>query len=168
MLSITTLLIGLVLALPAVYVYHRLYNQKPSATETSNSEEEKPKTIMQAPRDNLLPPKDDPYTLEQLAEFDGSDVNKPIYVAIKGTIFDVTHKRDTYGQGGSYNLFAGKDASKALGKSSLKDEDAISDWTGLPDAEQKVLSDWYDFFKKRYNIVGKVSDLPPTLATANL
>ena len=65
---------------------------------------------------------------------------------LAGTIFDVTHKRDTYGKGGSYHIFAGKDASKAFGLSSLKAEDAIPDYSALPEADLKVLNDWYDFF----------------------
>ncbi|KAI0784721.1 progesterone binding protein [Abortiporus biennis] len=119
---------------------------------------------MQAERTDLAPPKDDPFTLQQLKEFDGSTPDKAIYVAIKGTVFDVTHKRDTYGPGGSYHIFAGKDASKALGKSSLKDEDAIADYSDLPPSEMKVLNDWHSFFSKRYNVVGKVTDLPPAVA----
>ena len=43
-------------------------------------------SIMQAPREDLFPPKDDPFTLEELKAFDGSDANKPVYVAIKGTL----------------------------------------------------------------------------------
>lgn len=63
-----------------------------------------------------------------------------------GTIFDVTRKRDTYGPGGSYNIFAGKDGSKGLGKSSLKEEDAVPDYSDLPENELKVLNDWHGFF----------------------
>ncbi|KAJ3477730.1 hypothetical protein NLI96_g10263 [Meripilus lineatus] len=170
----TTVLKVALLALPAAYVYHRLYlkrapeAQAPPEQPEEKKEEEKPKTIMQPPNTNLAPPKDDPFTLEQLREFDGSTTDKPIYVAIKGTIFDVSHKRDTYGKGGSYNIFAGKDASKAFGLSSLKAEDAIPDYTQLPDADKKVLNDWYDFFTKRYNVVGKVIDLPPFAVPSNL
>ncbi|EED79913.1 predicted protein, partial [Postia placenta Mad-698-R] len=103
------------------------------------------------------PPRDDPITLEELKQYDGSDPSKPIYVAIKGTVFDVSHKRDTYGPGKSYNLFTGKDASRALGMSSLKEEDAISDYSTLSEADTKTLNDWHSFFSKRYNIVGNVS-----------
>jgi len=39
---------------------------------------------MQAPREDLAPPKDDPYTTEELKQYDGSDPSKPILVAIKG------------------------------------------------------------------------------------
>ncbi|EPT04738.1 hypothetical protein FOMPIDRAFT_1113186 [Fomitopsis schrenkii] len=116
---------------------------------------------MQPSRDDLVPPKDDPITLAELKQYDGSDSSKPIYVAIKGTVFDVTRKADTYGPGKSYNLFAGKDASKALGLSSLKEEDAVSDYSGLSETDLKTLNDWHDFFTKRYNVVGRVSDLPP-------
>jgi membrane-associated progesterone receptor component len=47
--------------------------------------EKKKPTVMQPPRDDLLPPKDDPFTLAQLKEFDGSQEGKPIYVSIKGS-----------------------------------------------------------------------------------
>ncbi|KAI9061684.1 progesterone binding protein [Trametes sanguinea] len=116
---------------------------------------------MQPPKTDLAPPKDVPFTVEQLKQYDGSDPSKPIYVAIKGTVFDVTRKADTYGKGKSYNIFAGKDASRALGMSSLKDEDAVSDYSTLSEGDMKTLNDWFDFFSKRYNIVGKVIDLPP-------
>ena len=65
----------------------------------------------------------------------------------EGRIFDVSKKVDVYGKGGSYNLFAGKDASKALGMSSLKPEDAVSDYSTLPENERKVLDEWYSFFE---------------------
>ncbi|KLO15372.1 progesterone binding protein [Schizopora paradoxa] len=115
---------------------------------------------MQPENPELAPPRDDPFTVEQLKEFDGSDESKPIYVAIKRTIFDVTRKGDVYGAGKSYNIFAGKDGSRGLGKSSLKTEDAVWDYTTLDASEMKVLDDWHSFFSKRYNIVGKVVGLP--------
>ncbi|THH23210.1 hypothetical protein EUX98_g7973 [Antrodiella citrinella] len=182
--------VSLLALLPAVlYLYTRIFRtSSPSPTtqvteDKGTEEEEKPKTIMQPARTDLAPPKDDPFTQAELSAFDGADASKPIYVAIKGpsgplppracacthtqplgTIFDVSHKKDTYGKGGSYNLFAGKDASKALGKSSLKEEDASPDYTSLDASERKVLDDWYAFFAKRYNVVGRVIDLPPAVA----
>lgn len=65
---------------------------------------------------------------------------------IPGDVFDVSRKRDVYGKGCSYNLFAGKDGSRGLGKSSLKPEDAEPDYTTLPENEMKVLDDWHSFF----------------------
>jgi len=119
---------------------------------------------MQPERTDLAPPKNDPFTLEQLKEFDGKDPDKPVYISIKGTVFDVTRKRDTYGPGGSYSIFAGKDGSRGLGLSSLKPEDAVPDWSTLEEKDRKVLDDWHAFFTKRYNIVGRVTDLPDAVA----
>ena len=53
-------------------------------------------------------------TPAELSVFDGSDPNKPIYLAINGKIFDVSAGRHTYGPGGSYEVFAGRDATRAF------------------------------------------------------
>ncbi|KAJ7055757.1 cytochrome b5-like heme/steroid binding domain-containing protein [Mycena amicta] len=119
---------------------------------------------MQPARDDLDPPKDDAYTLAQLAEFSGADSSKPIYLSIKGTVFDVSRNTAVYGPTGSYSLFAGKDASRGLGLSSLKEEDAVPDYAELEEKDRKVLDDWHAFFLKRYNVVGKVIDHPTVLA----
>ncbi len=55
-----------------------------------------------------------------------------------------------------FPVFAGKDASRALAQSSLKPEECRPEWEDLPDKEKGVLRDWFTFFSKRYNIVGKV------------
>lgn len=65
-------------------------------------------------------------------------------------------KAQMYGKGAGYNVFAGKDASRALGMSSLKPEDAVADYSTLTPEELGVLDDWMKYFTKRYNIVGKV------------
>jgi len=52
------------------------------------------------------------FTLKELSKFDGSDADKPIYVAIKGKVFDVSAKKAMYGPEGGYRCFAGRDASK--------------------------------------------------------
>jgi membrane-associated progesterone receptor component len=57
-------------------------SKKPAPVKSQ--EDEEPKSIMQPPREDLDPPKDTPFTLAQLAEYDGSDASKPIYVSIKG------------------------------------------------------------------------------------
>ncbi|KAF9882053.1 cytochrome b5-like heme steroid binding domain-containing protein [Colletotrichum karsti] len=55
------------------------------------------------------------------------------------------------------DVFAGKDASRALGKTSTKPEDVSADWSDLTDKEKGVLNDWITFFSKRYNVVGRVA-----------
>ncbi|KAF8196469.1 cytochrome b5 [Pholiota molesta] len=163
---------GLILLLPFSYLFYRRFptfrltsNRVPTAPPPAETEPKKPlKSIMQAARDDLAPPKDDPITTEQLKQYDGSDPTKPIYVAIKGTVFDVSSKAEVYGPGKSYSIFAGKDGSRGLGMSSLKPEDAVADYSKLDEKDMKVLDDWHAFFSKRYNIVGKVIDgpIPPS------
>ncbi|KAK7453327.1 hypothetical protein VKT23_012006 [Stygiomarasmius scandens] len=140
-------------------------NSSNGPDKDGKNEGEQTKSIMQPAREDLLPPKDDPYTLEQLKAYDGSDSSKPIYVSIKGTVFDVSRKTDVYGPGKAYNIFAGKDGSRGLGMSSLKTEDAVPDWSVLEEKDKKTLDDWYTFFEKRYNIVGRVTDMPSTVAS---
>ncbi|KAH6983091.1 hypothetical protein BKA56DRAFT_582995 [Ilyonectria sp. MPI-CAGE-AT-0026] len=53
-------------------------------------------------------------TLDQLATFDGTDPEKPLYIGLNGTIYDVSNGRRIYGPGGSYHGFAGVDAARAF------------------------------------------------------
>ncbi|GLB44980.1 putative cytochrome b5 family protein [Lyophyllum shimeji] len=174
MLELQTLVISsLALAIPAAYlVYRHCSSPARAPPQPAVEPAQKPlKSIMQAPREDLAPPKDDPYTTEELKQYDGSNPSLPIYVAIKGTIFDVTHKRDVYGPGKSYSVFAGKDGSKGLGMSSLDPAHAVADYSGLDEKDRKVLDDWHAFFSKRYNIVGRVVDSPvqsPEAPTSSL
>lgn len=70
------------------------------------------------------------YTLDQLKAFDGSDESKPVYLAVNGTIYDVSKGRHMYGPGGSYSIFAGRDASRAFVTGCFK-EDLTADLRGL-------------------------------------
>ncbi|KAG8686986.1 hypothetical protein FRC11_008014 [Ceratobasidium sp. 423] len=148
---------------PSYWLISRQKSQSQTSSSGSSTTKKNPFAV---PDRQLQPPKDDPYTLAQLSAYDGQDPSRPVYVAIKGTVFDVTAKRDVYGPGGSYSVFAGKDGSKGLGLSSLKAEDAVPDWSTLGEKERAVLNDWHAFFSKRYNVVGKVSDLPANVAAS--
>jgi Predicted heme/steroid binding protein len=75
---------SLAFAVPA-YLIYRHFSPKPPVIILNETTSERPlKTIMQPPREDLAPPKDDPFTLEELKQFDGTNDNKPIYVSIKG------------------------------------------------------------------------------------
>ncbi|KAG5953341.1 hypothetical protein E4U53_005987 [Claviceps sorghi] len=53
-------------------------------------------------------------TDQQLVAHDGRDPSKPLYLAINGTIYDVSNGRRMYGPGGSYHAFAGRDAARGF------------------------------------------------------
>jgi predicted heme/steroid binding protein len=72
----------------------------------------------------------------ELAQYDGRNASLPIYLGLDGKIYDVTAGRLTYGPGGPYNHFAGKDAVRAF-VTGCFDEDSNPDlrgveWTYVP------------------------------------
>lgn len=71
-------------------------------------------------------------TPEQLLAYDGTDPDKPIYLAINHTIYDVSANRKTYGPGGSYHVFAGVDASRGFVTGCFR-EDQTPDMRGVDD-----------------------------------
>lgn len=68
----------------------------------------------------------------ELLGFDGRNDSLPIYLALNGTIYDITAGagRRIYGPGGPYNFFAGRDATRAYITGCFK-EDAVADYRGV-------------------------------------
>ena len=96
------------------------------------------------------------FTAAELKCFDGAD-GAPVYVAVKGSVFDVSASRAMYGPGGGYEFLGGKDASRALGKMSLDPADVKGDPVRIDDLsghELDTLDDWFFKFKKKYPLVG--------------
>ncbi|GAB5364927.1 hypothetical protein AAMO2058_001012300 [Amorphochlora amoebiformis] len=95
----------------------------------------------------------------ELLKYDGKD-GKPIFLAARDMIFDVTTNPDSYGPDGGYGIFAGKDASRGLGKMSLDEED-VDDRTDIKDFgsyEVETLDQWIHMFLHKYPIVGRLKD----------
>ncbi|WVZ74451.1 hypothetical protein U9M48_022630 [Paspalum notatum var. saurae] len=100
-------------------------------------------------------------TEEELRAYDGSDPKKPLLMAIKGQIYDVTQSRMFYGPGGPYALFAGRDASRALAKMSFEASDLTGDISGLGPFEVEALQEWEYKFKSKYITVGTIKKTVP-------
>lgn len=98
---------------------------------------------------------------EELKQYDGSDSNKPLLMAIKSQIYDVSQSRMFYGPGGPYALFAGKDASRALAKMSFEEKDLTGDISGLGPFELEALQDWEYKFMSKYVKVGSIKSTVP-------
>lgn len=66
-------------------------------------------------------------------------------------------KIEHYKRDGSYSIFAGKDCSVSLAKMSF---DAVylncSNEVTLNPKEEETLSQWFEKFREKYNIVGKI------------
>ncbi|SCV99371.1 LAFE_0A01706g1_1 [Lachancea fermentati] len=102
------------------------------------------------------------FTPLQLGEFSGDRASseKPILLAIRSKVFDVSARPSMYGSWGPYRKFTGKDCSRAFSYS-------WGDWNGLSapcDASLDGLSveqlgrvdSWLEFFLRKYPMVGYV------------
>jgi len=95
------------------------------------------------------------FNKEELLEYDG-EKNPKVYVAIKGIVFDASES-EHYRQGGSYHIFAGRDASVALAKMSFEPKDLEdTDITKLNYDQKDILDNWYQRFAGKYTAIGKV------------
>lgn len=87
----------------------------------------------------------------------------PVYLAVRGRVFDVTSGRNFYGPGGPYATFAGRDASRGLACTSFDEDMLTKDLEGPLDplsdldAEQlDALKGWEERFNDKYLVVGKL------------
>ncbi|XP_027028188.2 neudesin isoform X2 [Tachysurus fulvidraco] len=82
-------------------------------------------------------------------------VGQPIYMAVKGVVFDVTSGKQFYGKGAPYNALVGKDSTRAVAKMSLNPEDLTHDTTSLTKEELDSLESVFTgTYKSKYPIVG--------------
>eukprot|EP00606_Chrysophyceae_sp_TOSAG23-5_P000206 GSChrysophyteH2.ASY1.ANO1.795.1 assembled CDS len=103
------------------------------------------------------------FTIEQLRVFDGRPVVSPpepgpIYISLRGNVYDVTSAADFYGPGQAYHCMAGREASRALAKLSFEEEDLSStDLSDLGPFARETLDGWEEKFihYKSYPVVGK-------------
>lgn len=101
----------------------------------------------------------DPHTL---LPFNGTN-GQPVYLAVRGKVFDVTSGRNFYGPGGPYENFAGRDASRGLAHGSFDEEMLTKDLDGpldtLADLDKdqlEALQGWEERFNEKYLVIGKL------------
>lgn len=95
------------------------------------------------------------FTEEELKRYDGSEEGQPIYMAVKGVVFDVSRGKEFYGKDAPYSALVGKDSTRAVAKMSLDPADLTSDTTGLTEEQLESLDDIFEgTYKAKYPIVG--------------
>lgn len=102
------------------------------------------------------------FTPQTLLPYDGNN-NMPVYLAVRGQVFDVTPGRNFYGPSGPYANFAGRDASRGLACGSFDESMLTEDLNGPLDTlhdlgpeEMDALKGWEERFLDKYMIVGKL------------
>lgn len=99
-------------------------------------------------------------TEAELATFDGTN-GKPIYVAVNGSVYDVSASPELYGPGGSYAFFSGKDGARAYITGCFA-TDLTHDLRGVPKEDWVELVAWKLFYEthSKYFKVGTVHHPP--------
>jgi predicted heme/steroid binding protein len=77
---------------------YRDYNQRAILESTKNIDVGKLKLI----------------SLDELKNYNGDDLSKPIYIGMNGYIYDVSKGYEFYKTGATYHYLAGKDSSEEL------------------------------------------------------
>lgn len=144
--SVTSPINIFLLSIFALLAYSRLRPKTPPPSQKTHSP-----TVFRI----FSPPELKPYNGEN---------NMPVYLAVRGRVFDVTSGKNFYGPGGPYENFAGRDASRGLACGSF-DEDMLTknlegpldSLEGLGEEELQALQDWQDRFEEKYLVVGKLT-----------
>ncbi|CAM9377444.1 unnamed protein product [Ectocarpus fasciculatus] len=117
------------------------------------------------------------FTVRQLNAFDGGSSaprmrggevragkQRPIYIALKGEVYDASAGRKLYGPGGEYSEFAGHDISRRVAHGASRSDRPLDDLSleGLDRFEKMTLRGWEDTFRARgYPTLGRVVAPPP-------
>ncbi|KAJ1664054.1 Dihydrodipicolinate synthase [Coemansia sp. RSA 1813] len=102
------------------------------------------------------------FTPHELAECNGKDEDTPLYIGVKGIVYDVSQSRGFYGPGGPYSNFSGRDASRGLALACFEEsvltglDDPIDNLEDLDQAERDSLDEWAEFFAGKYVPVGRL------------
>lgn len=86
-----------------------------------------------------------PLTVAKLSQYDGHNPDLPIYLAIKGDVYDVSPKHYIYGPDGAYAFFAGRDASRAFVTGCFTKDHLTHDVRGFSEHEFQVC---FSFFSE--------------------
>ena len=101
------------------------------------------------------------FDLAELSAYAGQR-GAPTYLASGGCVWDVSSSRDSFGPGGPYEIFAGRDASVALAYMRIEERDAncVDQFAALradPEAVES-LDSWRGYFDEKYTRIGTLRE----------
>jgi len=140
-----------VISIVVVFFLARLLFKSGVQQSDLHPPEPKSKRVLEIPPDPCRT-----FTKAQLKAYNGSNETSPIYISLKGIVYDVTAAEGFYGPEGAYHLFAGTDASRGLAKMDFKATE--SGWADLSYSELSTLDEWVEKFNFKYPVVGKLLD----------
>ena len=119
----------------------------------------------EAPLDLSKPQHDGTVTQTELEDGDGVD-GAPVYVALRGRVYDVSAGQKFYGPGKPYHHFVGRDASRAFATGCRAAECVSADLDGLPPSQLRELDRWMEMYEThdKYTFVGTLVEDPVDVA----
>ncbi|XP_058826846.1 membrane-associated progesterone receptor component 1-like [Topomyia yanbarensis] len=98
------------------------------------------------------------FTVAELRQFDGTQPDGRVLVAVNGSVYDVTKGKRFYGPGGPYAAFGGRDASRGLATFSVtsNEQQEYDDLSDLGPMEMESVREWEMQFKEKYILVGRL------------
>lgn len=98
------------------------------------------------------------FTVAELRQFDGTQADGRVLVAVNGSVYDVTKGKRFYGPGGPYAAFGGRDASRGLATFSVtsNEKEEYDDLSDLTQMEMESVKEWEMQFKEKYILVGRL------------
>ena len=94
----------------------------------------------------------------ELARHDGRDADRPLLMAVRGVVFDVSEASRFYGPESAYHVLAARDASRAVARMSLAPADLTDRCEGLePEALQRLATVMRDTYLRKYPVVGHLA-----------
>ncbi|KAJ1935443.1 Dihydrodipicolinate synthase [Kickxella alabastrina] len=105
------------------------------------------------------------WTKREISSYTGIEPGTPILIGVKGKVYDVSAGRGFYGPGASYNVFAGRDASRLLATQSFDDgvteeeiDAPIDTLDDLTAEDMESLDAYVGLFTVKYRCVGELVD----------
>lgn len=95
------------------------------------------------------------WTKDELSKFDGSSGETDVLLGFLGFVYNVTLNMQHYGPGAEYNVFAGKDATRAFVTGNFTHDltDEIGD---IDESMYQHIESWASFYSSSYQEVGRI------------
>mmetsp|Transcript_21724 Transcript_21724/g.29909 ORF Transcript_21724/g.29909 Transcript_21724/m.29909 type:complete len:268 (+) Transcript_21724:117-920(+) len=138
----------------------RLYGNQASLIPILMGKEE----VIVMQNDEKLQEENDGFTmtLAELAEMDGKTETTPIYISVKGQIFDLSAARHFYGPGKAYHALVGKEAASAFAKGCFTSQCLSTPMSQLTEQQLLEVDRWIDLYRNhdKYKFVGMLATDP--------
>uniref|UniRef100_A0A6G1S450 Neuferricin n=2 Tax=Aceria tosichella TaxID=561515 RepID=A0A6G1S450_9ACAR len=95
------------------------------------------------------------WTKDELIKFDGNSGEPDVLLGFLGSVYNVTLNGQHYGPGAEYNVFAGKDATRAFVTGNFTHDltDQIGD---IDESLYQHIESWASFYSSSYQEVGRI------------